>query len=212
MSAEPAVGVRQRANLKLVKVNTETGEVVEPLYKTNHDEAVAYIEDLSADFEALSRVLAKTQRMMERMVADREKAALEAPQRATVEFLHKFWQQRTGHTGSPLTVDRHDAITYLLRHYEEKRKPGAGLRRIMCAVVCVGALPYSDFGVRVAKPSPGADPKARVKRDSWAFLAESSDRFERLAVTGWRWLQEHGESLPSPPEQAVLTLVQEGQR
>lgn len=202
--------MKQRAHLKVVNVNTDTGEVVRPLYETDHGEAVRYIADLEYDFEKMSHVVAKLQGTIEKMEADREAACRAAPERRTVEFLHKFWQERTGHTGSPLTVDRHNAIAYLLRHYEEKRKPGAGLRRIMCAVVCVGALPYSDFGVRVAKPSPGADPKARVKRDSWAFLAESSDRFERLAVTGWRWLQEHGETLPSPPEQAVLTLVQEG--
>lgn len=212
-----------RANLRAVQINEDSGEVYHPPWETNHAEAIREIVDLQGKYKAMCDVAAERERIIQRMERDREAEQEAAPERRMIEFLHGFWQKRTGHTAAAMSPDRHEQIAKLLRTYSKasafangrgmhpQDRQESAARRIMCAVVCVGELPYSDFGDRVASPPPNADRKSRVKRDSWQFIAQDSHRFEGLADTGRRWLREHGEALPDLPAEPkrVLEVVKD---
>ncbi len=217
---------RSAAHLRAVHVDEDTGEVIKPAWELSHAAAIDEILDLQGKYKAMCDVAAERERIIQKMERDREAEAEAAPERALIEFLHAFWQKETGHHQAPLGLKRHELIAKLLREYskasampprqkqakrltkEERQEVAA--RRIMCAVVCVGRLPYSDFGERVAQPRQGADRAARMRRDSWEFIAELPTRFEGLAARGYHLLRESGEKLPDLPARPDLVLVKDG--
>jgi hypothetical protein len=181
---------------RLVAVD-DNGEVAPPChYCQTGEEHPETCEKRAALLQEVESLAARIRQMKRDRDAERE----QHPQRALIEELHAFWQDRCGHPKATLRGDRHDAWASLL----DKRRGGYSRERIMCMIVGMGAYRFEQYGRRFAEEAPG-----RTRRDEPEYLAAKAKRQDDLALLGWRWLRENGEELPPVPEAKLKAVKNE---
>ena len=150
----------------LTLVDADTGEIV------GH-------EDPGDELKALRASLARQEKLITALKADKARERKNYVRRATVEEIFEAWQQATGKTRSRLTDDRFDAVRALL----ELKEPYT-LEQFQLMLAGLERFPFVVYG---ARRSSGSEESRKV---DIAYVCEKGARFEELANLGARALKE----------------------
>jgi hypothetical protein len=164
-------------NLKLIKVNTDTGELIgeEPCIHCGRTDHPILLRDL----ENAEHELRRLRRKLKKLEADKDAEREADPQKSEIQHLFRHWQLSAGKSKSKLTADRFDAIRAAL-------KAGYTVEQLEWAIEGIVAFPFVVNGQR----SPQGAPANR--HDDVTLACTVGKRIEKLANLGYQERRRNG--------------------